>query len=103
MKGYISHISLSQLNKLREDFWSSRVEDDSEILELLNVICSDNSLNKEEIENIWKMVELFLIKIVLHNVQNKKYINQSNKGLVKNSKEGIFYKLNFEIISKNHF
>ena len=54
MKGYISHISLSQLNKLREDFWSSRIEGDSEIWELLHVICSDNSLNEEEIENIMK-------------------------------------------------
>ena len=54
MKGYISKISLSQLNKLREDFWSSRIEGNNEIWELLHVICSDNSLNEEEIENIMK-------------------------------------------------
>ena len=54
MKGYISKISILQLNKLREDFWSSRIEGNNEIWELLHVICSDNSLNEEEIENIMK-------------------------------------------------
>ena len=54
MKGYISSIPLNELKKVREDFWSSRIEGNSEIWELLHVICSDDSLSEEEINNLMR-------------------------------------------------
>ena len=55
MKGYISHITLSELNKVREDFWSSRVEGDKEIWELLHAVCSDQSLTDGDITEMLKI------------------------------------------------
>ena len=49
MKGYISAITLEALQKVRDDFWSSRVEGNPEIWELLHAICHDQSLSDEDI------------------------------------------------------
>ena len=49
MKGYISAITLEALQKVRDDFWSSRVEGDPEIWELLHAVCHDQSLSDEDL------------------------------------------------------
>ena len=49
MKGYISHITLEKLQKVRDDFWTSRIEGDNEIWELLHAICNDQTLSDEDI------------------------------------------------------
>ena len=54
MKGYISAITLEKLQKVRDDFWTSRIEGDSEIWELLRAICSDQSLSDEDIIGMLK-------------------------------------------------
>jgi len=54
MKGYISHKTLEELQKIREDFWSSRIEGDREIWDILKNICNDNTLNEDDIEGILK-------------------------------------------------
>ena len=54
MKGYISAITLEKLQKVRDDFWTSRIEGDSEIWELLRAICSDQSLSDEDIVGMLK-------------------------------------------------
>lgn len=52
MKGYVSSITLEELNKVREDFWSSRIEGDMEIWELMRAVCSDKNLSDEDIEGM---------------------------------------------------
>ena len=54
MKGYISAITLEELQKVRDDFWTSRVEGDSEIWELLHAICNDQNLSDEDIMGMLK-------------------------------------------------
>ena len=54
MKGYISHKTLEDLIKIREDFWSSRIEGDREIWDILKNICNDNSLSDDDINGILK-------------------------------------------------
>lgn len=45
LPGYISNITLEELEKKREEFWTSRVEGNKEVWELLRGICSDKDLN----------------------------------------------------------
>ena len=54
MKGYISHKTLEELKKIREDFWSSRIEGDREIWDILKNICNDTTLNEGDIKGILK-------------------------------------------------
>lgn len=49
MKGYISQITLEKLQKVRDDFWTSRIEGDNEVWELLHAICNDQTLSDEDI------------------------------------------------------
>ena len=54
MNAYISPVSMEELQKIRENFWTSRVEGNSSVWEILRTICSDNSLSKEDIKSIMK-------------------------------------------------
>ena len=54
MKGYISHKTFEELKKIREDFWSSRIEGDREIWDILKNICNDTTLNEGDIKGILK-------------------------------------------------
>ena len=49
MKGYISPVPFEELEKIRNDFWSSRIEGNPQIWEILHMICNDNSLTNEDI------------------------------------------------------
>ena len=55
MKGYISPINLEKLKKVREDFWSSRIEGDEKIWNILKNICNDESLKENDIKEILKV------------------------------------------------
>jgi len=55
MKGYISPINLEKLKKVREDFWSSRIEGDEKIWNILKNICNDESLKENDIQEILKV------------------------------------------------
>ena len=55
MKGYISPINLVKLKKVREDFWSSRIEGDEKIWNILKNICNDESLKENDIQEILKV------------------------------------------------
>ena len=55
MKGYISPINLEELKKVREDFWSSRIEGDEKIWNILKNICNDESLKENDIKEILKV------------------------------------------------
>ena len=54
MHAYISPVSMDELKKIRENFWTSRVEGNASVWEILRTICSDNSLSKEDIKSIMK-------------------------------------------------
>ena len=54
MNAYISPVSMDELKKIRENFWTSRVEGNASVWEILRTICSDNSLSKEDIKSIMK-------------------------------------------------
>lgn len=49
MKAYISPVSSEELEKVRENFWTSRIEGNPEIWELLRVVCSDKSLTEDDV------------------------------------------------------
>ena len=55
MKGYISPINLAELKKVRENFWSSRIEGDEKIWNILKNICNDESLKENDIQEILKV------------------------------------------------
>ena len=55
MKGYINPINLEKLKKVREDFWSSRIEGDEKIWNILKNICNDESLKENDIKEILKV------------------------------------------------
>ena len=54
MKGYISPVPFEELEKIRNDFWSSRIEGNPQIWEILHMICNDNSLTNEDINSYMK-------------------------------------------------
>ena len=54
MNAYISPVTMDELKKIRENFWTSRVEGNQSVWEILRLICSDNSLSKEDIKSIMK-------------------------------------------------
>ena len=55
MKGYISPINLAELKKVRENFWTSRIEGDEKIWDTLKNICNDESLKENDIQEILKV------------------------------------------------
>ena len=51
MNAYISPVTKEELEKIRENFWSSRTEGNKEIWEILHLICNDNTLNDDDINS----------------------------------------------------
>ena len=49
IKGYLSPVSYEELIKIREQFWSNKVEGNKMIWEILQIICNDNSLSIDDI------------------------------------------------------
>ena len=54
MNGYISPVSFEELIKIREDFWSSRIEGNKVVWEILHMICNDSSLSIDDIDSFLK-------------------------------------------------
>ena len=62
MKGYISPVSYQELEKIREDFWSSRIEGNKAIWEVLHTICNDNTLSLDDIDSFMKSSNIVTYK-----------------------------------------
>ena len=62
MKGYISPVSYQELQKIREDFWSSRIEGNKAIWEVLHTICNDTTLNLDDIDSFMKSSNIVTYK-----------------------------------------
>ena len=62
MKGYISPVTFEELQKIREDFWSSRIEGNKSIWEVLHMICSDNTLSIDDIDSFMKSSNIVTYK-----------------------------------------
>ena len=62
MKGYISPVTFEELEKIRNDFWSSRIEGNPQIWEILHLICNDNSLSTEDIDGYMKASNIVTYK-----------------------------------------
>ena len=62
MKGYISPFSYQELEKIREDFWSSRIEGNKAIWEVLHTICNDNTLSLDDIDSFMKSSNIVTYK-----------------------------------------
>jgi len=62
MKGYISPVPFEELEKIRNDFWSSRIEGNPQIWEILHMICNDNSLSVEDIDAYMKASNIVTYK-----------------------------------------
>ena len=62
MKGYISPVTFEELQKIREDFWSSRIEGNKSIWEVLHMICNDNTLSIDDIDSIMKSSNIVTYK-----------------------------------------
>ena len=62
MNGYISPVSLKELKKIRDNFWTSRVEGNPEIWEILRYLCEDKTQTSEEIYAFMSSVGLVTLK-----------------------------------------
>ena len=62
MKGYISPVPFEELEKIRNDFWSSRIEGNPQIWEILHMICNDNSLSVDDIDAYMKASNIVTYK-----------------------------------------
>jgi hypothetical protein len=62
MKGYISPVPYEELERIRNDFWSSRIEGNPQIWEILHMICNDNSLSLEDIDGYMKASNIVTYK-----------------------------------------
>ena len=62
MKGYISSVPFEELEKIRNDFWSSRIEGNPQIWEILHMICNDNSLSVDDIDAYMKASNIVTYK-----------------------------------------
>lgn len=62
MQGYISPVSFEKLQKIREDFWTSRIEGNPEIWEILRTICNDNTLTLDDIDSFMKSSNIVTYK-----------------------------------------
>ena len=72
MKGYISPINLEELKKVRENFWSSRIEGDEKIWDILKNICNDESLKENDIQEILKVSGIIPYKNCINIVYDSK-------------------------------
>ena len=72
MKGYISPINLAELKKVRENFWSSRIEGDEKIWDILKNICNDESLKENDIQEILKVSGIIPYKNCINIVYDSK-------------------------------
>ena len=52
MNGYISPVSYEELVNIREQFWNSRIEGNKMVWEILHMICNDNSLSMDDMDNL---------------------------------------------------
>ena len=62
MKGYICPVTFEELQKLREDFWSSRIEGNKVVWEILHMICNDSSLSIDDIDSFMKSSNIVTYK-----------------------------------------
>jgi hypothetical protein len=62
MKGYICPVTFEELQKIREDFWSSRVEGNKVVWEILHMICNDSSLSIDDIDSFMKSSNIITYK-----------------------------------------
>jgi hypothetical protein len=62
MKGYISPVSYEELQKIIEDFWSSRIEGNHFIWEILHMICNNDTLSMDEIDSYMKSSNIVTYK-----------------------------------------
>ena len=62
MKGYVSPVPFEELEKIRNDFWSSRIEGNPQIWEILHMICNDNSLSVDDIDAYMKASNIVTYK-----------------------------------------
>ena len=62
MNGYISPVSLKELKKIRDNFWTSRIEGNPEIWEILRYLCEDNSQTNEDIKIFMNSIGLVTLK-----------------------------------------
>ena len=75
MKGYISPVSFEELEKIRNDFWTSRIEGNPQIWEILHLICNDNSLSTEDIDSYMKSSNIVTYKGCINvTYDNKGYL-----------------------------
>ena len=75
MKGYISPVSFEELEKIRNDFWSSRIEGNPQIWEILHLICNDKSLSTEDINVYMKESSIVTYKGCINvTYDNKGYL-----------------------------
>ena len=62
MKGYISPVPYEELLKIREEFWSSRIEGNKVIWEVLHMICNDNLMSIDDIDGFMKSSNIVTYK-----------------------------------------
>ena len=62
MKGYISPVSFEELEKIREEFWTSRIEGNKSVWEVLHMICNDNTLSIDDIDSFMKSANIVTYK-----------------------------------------
>ena len=75
MKGYICPVSYDELIKIRQDFWTSRIEGNPQIWEVLHMICNDNSLSLEDIDGYMKASNIVTYKGCINvTYDNKGYL-----------------------------
>ena len=75
MKGYISPVPYEELLKIRKDFWTSRIEGNPQIWEVLHMICDDNTLTSEDIDGYMKASNIVTYKGCINvTYDNKGYL-----------------------------
>ena len=62
MRGYISPVSFEELQKIREEFWTSRIEGNKGVWEVLHMICNDNTLSIDDIDSFMKSANIVTYK-----------------------------------------
>ena len=62
MRGYICPVTFEELQKIRDDFWSSRIEGNKSIWEVLHMICNDNTLSIDDIDIFMKSSNIVTYK-----------------------------------------
>ena len=62
MHGYISPVSFEELKKIRENFWTSRIEGNPEIWKILRYLCDDRTQSNEELIILMESIGLVTLK-----------------------------------------